>query len=60
MPVPSRPFIILLKTPLSEYEAWEDLKKCCFAHGWSYNTISKKTLPALTTDGYTIHRISVQ
>lgn len=59
MPVPSRPFIILLRTPDHEYEAWGDLKQCCFSHGWSYNTLSKKGLPVITKDGFTIFRICV-
>ena len=57
--VPSRPHIILIKTPDNDYEAWEDLKKCCFSYGWSYNTISKKALPVITKNGFTIYRICV-
>lgn len=53
----SRNFIILVMTPSREYEAWEDLKKCCLAHGWSYNTIAKKSLPVQTNDGCVIHRV---
>lgn len=59
MPVSTRPYIILLKTPANEFEAWEDLKKCCMAYGWSYNTFSKKSLPVVTKEGHTIYRINI-
>jgi hypothetical protein len=49
--------IILVKMPTGEYEAWSDLKKTCEAHGWAYYTIARKTLPTVTKDGYTIHRV---
>jgi hypothetical protein len=58
MPAPSRPYLIVVKTPASEYEAWQDLKKCCRAHGWSYDAIAKKILPVVTNDGCTIHRVN--
>jgi len=57
MPVSTNQNIILIKIPSGEYEAWSDLKKSCIAHGWAYYTIAKKKLPAVTKDGYTIHRI---
>lgn len=57
MSASSKLHIILIKTPKGEYEAWSDLKKSCIAHGWPYYAIAKKALPAVTKDGYTIHRI---
>lgn len=49
--------IIIIKTPSGEYEAWSTLKESCQAHGWSYYTLSKRTLPAVTKDGCVIYRV---
>ncbi|MCK9638823.1 MAG: hypothetical protein M0R39_02860 [Prolixibacteraceae bacterium] len=52
-------YILLIKTPLGEYEAWSDLKKYCTERGLAYYSFAKKKFPAITKDGSTIYRVRI-
>ena len=52
-----RQTIIIVITPtLQTIECWGNLKKACIAHGWAYNTLSKRKLP-IEYEGYRIERV---
>ena len=52
-----RQTIIVIITPtLQTIECWGNFKKACIAHGWAYNTLSKRKLP-IEFDGATIYRV---
>jgi hypothetical protein len=52
-------YILLIKSPQGEYEAWSDLKKYCMERGFAYYSLAKKKFPAVTKDGCTIYRIRI-
>jgi len=53
----NRQTVIVIITPiLQTIECWGNLKKACTAHGWSYNTLSKRKLP-IEYEGYRIENV---
>ncbi len=53
----NRKTVIVIITPtLQTIECWGNLKKACIAHGWAYNTLSKRKLP-IEYEGYRIERV---
>lgn|SRR5512133_81090 len=55
----TRQNIIIIITPGSPPEAWGNLHSAAKAHGWVYNTLVKKKIPAegLEWDGSVIYRV---
>ena len=48
--------IVIITPTLQTIECWGNLKKACIAHGWAYNTLSKRKLP-IEYEGYRIERV---
>jgi hypothetical protein len=51
----NRKTVIIIITPVKT-ECWGNFKKACKAHGWAYNTLSKRKLP-IEYEGYRIERV---
>lgn len=53
----NRQTVIVIITPtLKTIECWGNFKKACLAHGWAYNTLSKRKLP-IEYEGCRIERV---
>ncbi len=52
-----RKTVIVVITPtMQTIECWGNFKKACIAHGWVYNTLSKRKMP-IEYKGYRIERV---